>query len=133
MERKHNSPAIRDIMTHIPEDIEGVSSVIDAIHLMRKRGIRHLPVFTGKTVTGIVSDRDLKFLLAVKGDSAGDDLLRDVCSTEIYAVKPDATIGDVATHMHERKLGSALVMEGDVLVGIVTTSDILRFVAATFH
>ena len=133
MERKHNGPPIRELMAHVPEDIQATQSVTDAIHLMRNRGIRHLPVFKGKDVVGIVSDRDLKFVLAIKGSDAGDDSLADVCSTDLYTVRPDATVGAVATEMHERKLGSALVMEGDTLVGIVTNSDLVRFVAVAFH
>ena len=46
--------------------------------------------------------------------------VREVMSTELITMEPTATVAEAATVMGERHVGSALVMEGDSLVGIFT-------------
>jgi CBS domain-containing protein len=58
--------------------------------------------------------------------------VREVMSTELVAVEPTATIAEAATLMGERRVGSALVLEGTRLVGILTERDVLRALAAHF-
>ena len=57
---------------------------------------------------------------------------RDVMSTELVAVSPDASIAEAATVMGTGRVGAALVMDGDRLVGIFTERDILRALASDF-
>ena len=45
----------RDVVTVTPED-----SFRTAMHLIRQKGIRHLPVVEGKRLVGILTDRDLR-------------------------------------------------------------------------
>ncbi len=58
--------------------------------------------------------------------------VREVMSTELVAVEPTATIAEAATLMGEHRVGSALVLEGGRLVGILTERDVLRALAAHF-
>lgn len=50
---------LKDIMTSSPETIEPDDDARDALELTELRGFRHLPVFEGGHVVGIVSVRDL--------------------------------------------------------------------------
>ena len=50
----------------------------------------------------------------------------DVMTRSLLAVEPAATVGEAATLMGERRAGSALVMEGDRLLGIFTERDIVK-------
>jgi len=45
---------------------------------------------------------------------------------ELVTVKSDATVAEAATVMGERKVGSALVIDDEELVGIFTERDIVR-------
>ncbi len=58
--------------------------------------------------------------------------ISEVMSTEMVQVKPDTTVAEAATIMSTRKVGSALVMDGETLVGIFTERDVLRAVASEF-
>ena len=58
--------------------------------------------------------------------------IRDVMSTELVSVEPGATVAEAATVMGTRKVGAALVMECDRLLGIFTERDILRALASDF-
>jgi acetoin utilization protein AcuB len=47
-------------------------------------------------------------------------------STNVYVVPPERPVGEVAAKMVESKLGSAVVMREDRVVGIFTTTDAVR-------
>jgi CBS domain-containing protein len=56
----------------------------------------------------------------------------DVMTRSLLAVEPAATVGEAATLMGERRAGSALVMEGDRLLGIFTERDIVKALGQHF-
>jgi CBS domain-containing protein len=56
----------------------------------------------------------------------------DVMTRSLLAVEPAATVGEAATLMGERRAGSALVMEGDKLLGIFTERDIVKALGQHF-
>ena len=61
-----------------------------------------------------------------------DVTVRDIMSTEIVSVGRSATVAEAATLMGKQRVGSALVMDGDDVVGIFTERDIVRALAADF-
>jgi CBS domain-containing protein len=52
--------------------------------------------------------------------------VREVMSTALVTVNPSAMMSEAARVMSEAGVGSALVLDGDSLVGIFTERDILR-------
>lgn len=58
--------------------------------------------------------------------------VRDVMSTTLVTIEPEATIAEAATVMGSRRVGSALVLSKGDLVGIFTERDIVRVLAAHF-
>jgi CBS domain-containing protein len=58
--------------------------------------------------------------------------VRDVMSTDLVSVEPDATVAEAATVMGERQVGSALVLHDGRPVGIFTERDVLRALASDF-
>jgi CBS domain-containing protein len=58
--------------------------------------------------------------------------VREVMSTSLITVPPTATVAEAATVMGERRVGSALVMEGNRLAGIFTERDIVRALSQDF-
>jgi CBS domain-containing protein len=52
--------------------------------------------------------------------------VREVMSTALVTVNPSAMLSEAARVMSEAGVGSALVLDGDSLVGIFTERDILR-------
>ena len=49
---------------------------------------------------------------------------------EVFVTTPSAPVAEVAASMLKGRFGSALVMEGSVLMGIFTERDVLRAAAA---
>ena len=55
--------------------------------------------------------------------------VRDVMRSDLVAVPPSTTVQEAARAMVHGHVGSALVMDGDRLVGIFTERDIMRAMA----
>jgi CBS domain-containing protein len=117
---------IGDVMTPQPFTI-GRGQTLEVAHrMMRDHGVRHLPVLERGQLVGIVSQRDLYFLETIAGVELATDQVEDGMSTDAYAVGPDESLERVAGVMAERKLGSAVVIERDRVIGIFTATDALR-------
>ena len=56
--------------------------------------------------------------------------LRDLMTTRVVVVRPDEPVADAAAAMIGRKVGSALIMQGRILAGILTERDVLRAAAS---
>ena len=56
--------------------------------------------------------------------------LRDLMTTRVVAVSSGDSVADAATAMVGQKVGSALIMQGRFLSGILTERDVLRAVAS---
>ena len=56
--------------------------------------------------------------------------LRDLMTTRVVAVRPDDSVANAAAAMIGQKVGSALIMQGRFLSGILTERDVLRAVAS---
>jgi len=55
--------------------------------------------------------------------------VREVMSTALLTVDATEGLTDAARQMHDRGVGAALVLNGDLLSGILTERDVLRAVA----
>lgn len=124
---------VRDCMTPDPRTVEPDATLDEALGLMRTLKVRHLPVVDGRRLVGIVTWTDLvgAFPSPGKGRRAanGTGLLhnaqvKDVMTKDPLTVSPDTPVETAARTLRERKIGSLPVMERQMLVGIVTESDL---------
>jgi acetoin utilization protein AcuB len=113
---------VHEIMTANPRTIETDRRLADASELMRIRGIRHLVVLDGAKVVGVMSNRDLA---EISRRELEEIRVGDVVSRRIVSIAPEASIDEAADTMLNANVGCLLVMNGETLVGIVTTTDIL--------
>jgi CBS domain-containing protein len=56
--------------------------------------------------------------------------VRDLMTTRVVATRPDDSVADAAAAMVRQKVGSALIMQGRILAGILTERDVLRAAAS---
>jgi len=56
----------------------------------------------------------------------------EIMTGSVFSIEPTMTVAEAATVMGERKIGSALVMEGEKLSGIFTERDIVRALGEHF-
>jgi CBS domain-containing protein len=108
----------------------------DAIHLVKKHNIRHLPVLENGHVVGMISTSDLNrltFSSLFESQNEADEAVLDmltipqVMSGNPTSVNPDASIQKVAEIFAKEHFHSLPVVENGDLLGIVTTTDVIRY------
>jgi len=118
-------------MTHSPHSIGLDQPLRKAHELMRAHQIRHLPVLVGGKLVGILSERDLAFIEALRDVEPQRVTVEAAMSREPYAVTASTPLALVAREMAEHRYGSAIVMEGNHVIGVFTTTDALRALVDT--
>lgn len=124
-------PTVAAVMTAFPYFVDRANSVLRALQLMEEHAIRHVAVKDGNRLVGIVSRRDLDRLGHPAAPSKDWESLRveRVMTPEPYVVQMEEPLAGVLDTMAERRLGTALVMRGDRLAGIVSVTDVCRALA----
>lgn len=123
-------PTVAEYMTSLPYTIGRDQTLDAAQHRMRELEVRHLPVLHGGNLVGILSERDIAMVETLPGVDGATITVDEAMSSEVYTVSVDARLKDVAQTMADRKLGAALVLEGEALKGVFTTTDALAALAA---
>ncbi len=114
---------------------ERLSTVDD---IMTLGHLRHMPVVHGGRLVGVVSERDLlRASLSNLSSHRTEERraflhivsIEAVMSSPPIVVSPEATVDQAAKTMAERKIGCLPVVKGEQLEGMLTETDLLRFVA----
>lgn len=126
-------PTIQKYMTTTPHSIGAEQTLAHAHEVLREHKIRHLPVLRGGALVGMITQRDLALVEALKDVDPRKVLVEDAMSTSLYTVAPDAPIDEVVSEMAEKKYGSAIVLQNHKVVGIFTTVDVCTAFAELLH
>jgi len=122
---------VQDSMTQEVVTVAPETTAAEALALCRMNRIRHLPVLQGGRLVGVISDRDLRAATPALGDQVRAEALHrlqiaDEMARDVVTARPEDPIEAAAMAMYERKIGCLPVVDGEDLVGIVTSSDVLR-------
>jgi acetoin utilization protein AcuB len=127
---------VRDRMTRNPITIAPDTPVEEAVVQMREARVRRFPIVdkAGKVV-GIVSERDLLYASPSPATSLSIHeihyllsklMVRQVMKTTVITVTEDTPVEEAARIMADRKIGGLPVVREDVLVGIITETDLFK-------
>jgi len=118
------------------EENDDLSNLLQTMQVMR---FRHTPVTDGNHLVGLLSERDV---LRVSASSLlphaeqQDQFVqqhfrvRDVMNRELTTVSPDTPLQEATQLLLQQRVGCLPVVdENNVLLGIVTESDLLRVLA----
>ncbi len=114
---------VGQIMTRKVATISPDKQVGQALRLMQKRGIRHLPVVQDDRMVGWITSRDLREVLLAS--MLEKITVGDVMVPAPITVTPDTSVEETARLVVEHKIGGMPVMEGDRLVGVITMLDLI--------
>jgi len=105
--------------------------------LFKKHHIRHIPVVNGNKIVGMLSYTDLlriSFADVVDDDEMDIDVtvynmfsVEQVMARNLVKVSPETTIREVAEILSTREFHALPVVEDELLVGIVTTTDLIKY------
>ena len=128
---------VREIMMGSPVTLKPEDTLDLANDIISLGRIRHIPIVDGSRLVGIVTERDLIgaaaakiFGLKHKSKSAllKSVLIKEVMRKRVITAAPDTPIKDLAHLMADKKIGGVPVVSDGMVVGLVTTTDILRYV-----
>jgi acetoin utilization protein AcuB len=106
----------------------------EAMGLLGRRGIRHLPVLADGRLIGIVSDRDFKVAMVPPEASRAtleltyllDALtIGEIMTRTVFTVTPEWPVEEAARLMTREKISALPVTQDGRLVGIVTETDVV--------
>jgi CBS domain-containing protein len=115
-------------MTRLPHEIDKSASVAAARQAMIRHDIGHLPVMAGARLHGIVSERDLRLFGAHETTPIGD-----LCERDVVSLPPTASVVEAARSMLSRGVGSVVVVDGGVVVGIFSAADALTALVRAYE
>ena len=109
-------------MTPHPMSAEPAEKLAAVRAKMLSGHFRTMPVLSAGKLAGIITDRDLR-----RHEGYLDHTeVRLAMTTEVDTVTPSTPIHEAAKTLLEHKIGALPVVEGERLVGIISTSDVQR-------
>jgi len=137
---------VEELMTSNVFTVEPHDMIDRVFFLIHYEKVRHLPVIEKGKVVGMVSDRDMYKALgpksnsnAIESNKSGTELhvipkkVQNIMRRGIISISPDTLASDAAAIMAEHKVGAVPVTDGDKLVGILSSTDILRVFSKIEH
>ncbi len=133
---------VTEIMTKNVLTLSTKDNLDKAEELFKKNNIRHLPITSGKKVVGMLSYTDLMRISFA--DAVGDDeydvdttvynmfSIEQVMAKNVISVTSQTTVQEVAEFLSKKEFHALPVVENDQLVGIVTTTDLIKYLLAQY-
>ncbi|MDT0294197.1 CBS domain-containing protein [Mesonia ostreae] len=133
---------VSTIMTKKVLTLTTKDNLVTAEGLFKKNKIRHIPVVENDKIIGMLSYTDLlriSFADAVDEDEETIETtvydmfsIEQVMVSNVITVKPDDTIKEIAEILAEKEFHALPVVDNHKLVGIVTTTDLIKYLIDQF-
>lgn len=123
-------------MTRNPYTIEVDASIIEAMHLMKEKNIRRLPVTCSGKFCGLITDLMIKSFTPGKSTALdtwevhyilAKATVKDAMNPHPLTITPDAPLCQAAQIIHDNKLYGLCVTDGNNnLVGLLTSTNLME-------
>jgi len=120
--------SVREIMTRNLLSLPDSATIADAITVIIEKKTGGLPI-TGPAgvLKGIVTERDVLRALALERSTL---TVENVMTTSLRVTTPDRPIAEVTRDMTRYRFRRLPVVSDDVLYGIITATDIMRYLGS---
>ena len=114
-----------DVWSTSPE-----ASVYDALLMLAEKNVGALLVLEDGELAGIVSERDYARKVVLQGKASMKTPVREIMTAELFTVDPQNTIEEAMALMTEKRIRHLPIVEGTVLVGIISIGDLVKSIIA---
>lgn len=127
---------VKDYMTRHPVMVEPEMSIVEVQGIMAETRVRHLPVAeAGKRLVGLITQEALRVpptkltslnvweITRFLSDLKVKDVM--IKRKDVITIHPDATMEEAARIMVQHKIGCLPVLEEEVVIGIITDTDMM--------
>ena len=126
---------VKDYMTPNPETLSPEDRLLDAELLVRRAGVRHMPVVSEDRMVGLLTERDIRRYAPSILHSTPEQyneifentLVGKVMTKEVTTIGPEAPLTEAGAQLYAQHRGCLPVMDGARVIGIITRRDLLRF------
>jgi CBS domain-containing protein len=125
MRRETTGKYVRDAMTENPRVMSTSTPVVDAARMMREDHVGSLPVVDEGRLVGMITDRDIAIRVVAEGAEVETTQVGSVDTPEPVTVTGEE-LDEALRLMARQQIRRLPVVEGSVLVGILTQADIAR-------
>ncbi|MBS7650804.1 CBS domain-containing protein [Candidatus Bathyarchaeota archaeon] len=117
---------VRDVMSGNVKTVRPNSTILEVVRKMNKFDVGSVVVVEGDRPVGIITERDI--LRRVLEVTLAPEALKakEIMSSPLVTIGDHATLEEAARVMAERNIKKLPVVQDGRLIGIVTTTDIVR-------
>jgi CBS domain-containing protein len=130
------SGTVYDILHHKGGEVWTTSPdrmVYEAIHFMGQKNIGALVAIENGTVIGILSERDYSRKVVLQGRTSRDTTVGEILSRPAITVDSKDGIEKCMKLMTEHRIRHLPVVDGGLLVGLVSMGDLVSWVMQSQH
>jgi CBS domain-containing protein len=124
---------VKDIMAVGAVTIAGGDSVASAARLMRDQKVGMLVVGDGQELQGLVTDRDLLIRCVSEGHRPAECKVSGHMSSPVVTMDAEADVLDAAQVLREKCIKRLPVMEGGILAGVLSLTDVAQAFDRPLH
>lgn len=126
---------VRDFMTTEVTSLQETDTLLDARMVFVRSSFRHLPVLRDKQLVGVVTEHDVRqFGPSLTSGVSPEEYNQLLETTPVsramtrdpVTVRPDQPVYEAANLLYTRRFGCLPVVENGELMGILSTTDMLR-------
>lgn len=117
---------VKEVMTDGVIAVERDKNVVEAANILEEEGIRGLVVVEDGEAVGVIVCRDIVYEVVAEGMNPQETSVEDVMSTDLIVAEETELLDDIAMAMVRNNISRVPVVRDDMLVGILTQSDIIR-------
>ncbi|MEL6832444.1 MAG: CBS domain-containing protein [Bacteroidota bacterium] len=136
---KKRTPVAK-IMTSSPISVNLRNGIGDVVQIFADHNIHHLPVVSGDRLIGMISKTDIERISYVEGYDEGGVTtmvnemltLEQVMTKQVETIQVDDQIKEAAQMLAKGEYHALPVLDGQQLTGIVTSTDVIKYLLAQF-
>ncbi|MBY8996523.1 MAG: CBS domain-containing protein [Candidatus Thorarchaeota archaeon] len=116
-------------MTSLIITAEAETLVVDAARLMAAEDIGSLLITKADVLAGMVTRREVIAAQLLSEESYHNLRVKDIMTTPVVTIGPEADIGQAISLINQTGKRHIPVIEGNDIIGLVATTDIIRVLA----
>lgn len=120
---------VRDILKNKGTKVYSIApgqTVYQAISKMDKLDIGALVVLKDGELKGMISERDYRSKVILKGRSSKSTNVSEIMTSEVYCVETTDSVETCMSIMTEKKIRHLPVMEDNNVIGVVSIGDLVK-------
>jgi signal-transduction protein with cAMP-binding, CBS, and nucleotidyltransferase domain len=120
-----NSTFVNQVMSKNVLSLDKSTTLQEAAEHMKRLSIGCVIVTENNNPIGIITERDFVTKIAAEGRPLFTEI-KEVMSSPLITIDPEETIWEASELMKEKLIHKLPVKDSDEIVGIITTSDIVK-------